>query len=425
MKLQAFVVGDLHLGAGSAEPELEDFDQDDHLARFVERIARPGSALIINGDFIDFPQIPPYTVGPADHLLWDEEASLAKLELALAAHPRPFDALATFVKNGGELRIHVGNHDLDLAWPAVQERLRRAVRGAIRFELSHSLYHGVHVEHGHMFTPENAPSHATAFIHSHPAPGGEHRYLERVWGTDFMLQFYNELERKNPFADNVKPTLTAAYYGIKNRWVGGRHIMRLLLFLKRSGVPWAGVASAVLDGGASEVHVPESIADDAWRQVLGERMATDDAFREELHQVVKSLPPEQQALLTDPRTVRLDVADAETESHGATLGIFREERQLRAARERLKASGVTHVVFGHTHEEINGELGGCLFNPGTWLPHLDFNRADVKAKIKAHGLTRDMLRDAALYDRSRKVAHIVPDPAGRSRVEVVLADDVT
>lgn len=426
MKLEAFVVSDLHLGAGAEEPELEDFAQDAELAGFVERIARPGTTLVFNGDFIDFPQIPGYEVAPVDYLLWDEAASLAKLELALKAHPRPFEALATFVQRGGELRIHVGNHDLDLAWPSVQARLRDVVGKDAQFELSHSLYHGVHIEHGHMFTPENAPTDATHFIHSITLPGGEeHAYLERVWGTDFMLQFYNALERENPFADNVKPMLTAAYYGIKNGWVNGRDLVRLLLFLKRAGLPWTGVTSAVLTGGASEVDVPKSIQDEAWQRVIGERMAKDPAFRSELRQAVRGLPAEQQALLADPKKVSLEVAGAEKESHGPTLGLFRDDRQVRAAKDRLKADGVTHVIFGHTHEIVDGDLDGCLYNPGTWLPHMDFNRPDVKAKIKAHGLTLEMLSDASLYDRVRKVAHVVPDPGGRSRVELVLADDVT
>jgi hypothetical protein len=89
----------------------------------------------------------------------------------------------------------------------------------------------------------------------------------------------------------------------------------------------------------------------------------------------------------------------------------------------MSKPGITHVVFGHTHEVLDKELKGCLFNSGTWLPCLDFSRPDVKAKIKAQGLTLDMLKEPKLYVRSRTVVRIVPDPAGRSRVELMLADD--
>lgn len=426
MTTEAFVVSDLHLGAGAAEPELEDFDQDEQLAAFVERIARPGVSLFINGDFIDFPQIPPYEVGPEDHLLWDEASSLAKLEMALLAHSKPFEALGRFVANGGALRLHVGNHDLDLAWPKVQERLRAVVGAGLQLSNTHSVYHGVHIEHGHMFTPENAPKMADSFIHAHSFPdGSEKTYLERVWGTDFMLQFYNDLERKHRFADNVKPMLTVLYYGIKNRWVGAKDLVRLVLFLKRSGIEWRGVASSVLAGPPGEQKVPESVQDEDWRHAIGERMATDVAFRKEMRETIAALPPEQQELLADGRTVKIEVAGAKsTTQAGNTLGLFREERQHRAARQRLESPGITHVVFGHTHEVIDGELDGCLFNPGTWLPHLDFGRADVEAKIKANGLTLAMLGDPALFLRERTVVHIVADPTGRSRVKLVNADDV-
>ena len=425
MKKEAFVVSDLHLGAGAIEPRLEDFDQDDHLAGFVDRIARPGVTIFINGDFLDLPQIPPYDLGPADHLLWDEASSIRKVESAIESHCHPFDALGRFVNKGGELWLHAGNHDLDLAWPGVQSRLRAEIGQAVKFSMTHSVYYGVHIEHGHMFTPENAPKNAASFLHTHRFPDGtEKAYVERVWGTDFMLGFYNDLERSHPFADNVKPILTALYYGIKNRWVGARDILRLVLYLKRAGVPWAGVGSAVLTAPPGEDKLPKAIDDAIWQRAIGERLAKDPKFREELRAEIAMLPQAQQALLDDGHRVQIGVGDAQTAPDGKTLGVFREERQHRAAAERLAAPGVTHVIFGHTHEEINGDMDGRLFNTGTWLPHLDFNRADVKAKIRAHGLTLDMLDDATLYDRRRMVARITPDPVGNSRVELVLADNV-
>src|SRR5688500_16923201 len=104
---EAFVVSDLHLGAGDFEPELEDFDQDEKLAAFLDQIARPGVTFFINGDFIDFAQIPPYDVPEPHHLLWTETASLTKVRLATNAHPLVFSALAEFLKKGGVLHMLV------------------------------------------------------------------------------------------------------------------------------------------------------------------------------------------------------------------------------------------------------------------------------------------------------------------------------
>src|SRR5687768_14731670 len=83
---EAFVISDLHLGAGDTDPELEDFDQDDKFAEFVGQIVGPGVTLFINGDFIDFAQIPPYEVPKPHHLLWTEAASLLKVQRATDAH---------------------------------------------------------------------------------------------------------------------------------------------------------------------------------------------------------------------------------------------------------------------------------------------------------------------------------------------------
>ena len=59
--------------------------------------ARSRSWFPINGDFVDFAQIEPLSVeGLPSWLLWDETASLTKLEASMGDHPLVFDALADF-----------------------------------------------------------------------------------------------------------------------------------------------------------------------------------------------------------------------------------------------------------------------------------------------------------------------------------------
>src|SRR5213078_3266139 len=121
------------------------------------------------------------------------------------------------------IRFLLGNHDLDMVWPEVQWRMHQALGAPPTEQLAYDLgahrFHGVHVEHGHHFTPENCPRIPTEFCY--PGPGGE-LYLERVWGTDFMLQFYNQLERDHPYADNVKPMLTVVWHGLRKGWIKAR-----------------------------------------------------------------------------------------------------------------------------------------------------------------------------------------------------------
>ncbi len=107
----------------------------------------------------------------------------------------------------------------------------------------------------------------------------------------------------------------------------------------------------------------------------------------------------------------------------ATLGLFRDRREERAARERMNASGITGVVFGHTHEKVDGALDGCLYNYGTWLPSLDLGSPHVKAKVDAHGLTLDILKDSTMYRAERTVVRLTPEPPHRTRIELVTADE--
>jgi len=272
-----------------------------------------------------------------------------------------------------------------------------------------------------MFTPENATNDAEAFIHEWPEGSGN-RYLERVWGTDFLLQFYNDLERTYPFAGAVKPTVAVLYRGLRNRWVRAREVVRLVLFLKRRGIPLTALTSAVLapkEAGFSDVLT--AFQEDEWEDAITQRFNEDPDFVAQVETEVKRLPENEQAIVAIPKKVEVGAGAGIAAEPGTTLGIFREDRELRAARARFAEPGVTHTVYGHTHVVVDGELEGRLFNPGTWLPHLDLSSPAVKAKIQAHGLTLDMLQDPALYVADRQVVHIIPDPPRTAKVQLVSA----
>lgn len=414
MTQRAYVVGDLHLGAGPNDP-LEDFDADDLFVTFCEKIAGPDTTLLLNGDIVDFAQIAPFEVPKRAHLLWTEAASLTKLETALAAHADFFDkGLARLLASGAQVKFLIGNHDLDMVWQRVQARLRQAlghdgdrlafVRGGVD-------YHGVHVEHGHAFTPENCPRDVLDFLHL-DADGVPR--LERVWGTDFMLQFYNDLERRYPFADCVKPMLKVVWHGLRKRWIGARTIARMLVFLKRRGLPWAAIADGAL-AGPDEVDGAEIAAafdDERWHEAVIERFA-DDGFVDDFKAALAELDRSEAQIVTAADHVDADTLATEpaaAAATAATLGLFRDGREVRAARAHF-AAGATHVVFGHTHEVVDGAENGRLFNYGTWIPSLDLKRPEVKERIDREGLTLEILGDKSLYATEQRVVRIEATPS--------------
>jgi UDP-2,3-diacylglucosamine pyrophosphatase LpxH len=421
MSARGYVAGDFHLGAGPGDP-LEDFRDDDLFAKCCGRIAGPETTLILNGDIIDFAQIPPFDVPKAANLLWTEQASLTKLRVALTEHGEFFAALAAFLKKGSRVEFLIGNHDLDMVWPAVQAELATELgsppRDCLRFTIGATVFHGVHVEHGHHFTPENCPRVTDQFLSA--GPGGV-PYLERVWGTDFMLRFYNQLERDYPFADKVKPMLTVVWHGLRQGWIGGGEIARFFLFLKRRGIPWSGIASAVLSPPTQLTPASAAATFDApaWKQAILERGRRDPEFVIALNEAVAELDPAEQRLATTSEKIETLDPSLGNDGSSATLGVIRDDRELRAGRDRLGGAGITHVVFGHTHAVVDGELGGRLFNHGTWLKHLDLKAEHVKAKIKQDGITLEVLKDDRLYAADRRLVRIDADPHYQAQVRLV------
>jgi hypothetical protein len=396
----AYIISDTHLAAG----RLDVFDQDVEIEGFVKSIAGPGTTLFLNGDFVDFVRVPPFEVPDSMHLLWDEKTSLQKLEKVVDAHPICFVALQAFIRTGGSLTLIIGNHDLDFTWPAVQERLRfilgRAGSESLRFIVGASEFHGVHVEHGHEFTPENCPRDPRSFFHEE----GGRVFIERVWGTDFMLRFYNQLETTHPYADKVRINSRLLWYAIKGRLITITDIVRLLVFLKGRGLPWRGIASSALGtGGTVEPGMlTSSFADPEWQEAVRSRLLDDPSCLAEVSAAVAQLSPSERSTLNRQFTVSMPAPDLATSTK--VLGLFRESREIRAARERLQRPGIVDVVFGHTHKVVNGHaiedpVARHLYNPGSWLPCLDLESDPVSHRLATEGLTLQLLNDESLYTK--------------------------
>lgn len=94
----------------------------------------------------------------------------------LAAHPVLEGALARHVARGGRVTLVPGNHDAALNDRAAIESLRRAVGAPDERQLTVSSWFirrsGVHVEHGHLYDPDNAPNHPLGGFDARTEPLG-------------------------------------------------------------------------------------------------------------------------------------------------------------------------------------------------------------------------------------------------------------
>lgn len=386
-----YIISDLHIGAGDY---LDDFDQDRSFKYFLEAISRhPGSELIINGDFIDFVSVTlkDETASPFSRLGCTEDESLRKLEKVIRAHPTVFSALRKYAKEKGHRVVLIpGNHDVDLFWPRVRERLLEAMGepDGDRFHFEKSgVYRqgGLYVEHGGQYFSDTVYENFSQPFLRDPK-SGEMR-LERCWANCFHDYITTGiLGRHNPFFNNVRPIPNMIYMCVQDEtwWLKLIFIYKLLRFIYKAGFPPFEEAREVLlekrgaggeEGGYGAGGVMHMMSGS---DVVDAREVIDTMQREAgLSSKDEPVQPEEVVLPVDSLAAR-------------------ESALMMAARDLLlTGDGIDVVAFGHEHHYYSNELspglgdrrGKYYINTGTWIPMLYLTR------------TRRMLRWRDLSDQ--------------------------
>jgi UDP-2,3-diacylglucosamine pyrophosphatase LpxH len=130
------LISDLHLGGGAAAaaagPAFADpFDQDEALLQFLGHLGRRQDGhhyrLVLLGDTLDFLRVP-VTGRRAGLYARNDIEAIGQLERIHGAHSAVFAGLATLLAGGAGVDVVVGNHDIELARPAVRARLRALLR---------------------------------------------------------------------------------------------------------------------------------------------------------------------------------------------------------------------------------------------------------------------------------------------------------
>lgn len=382
----AVVISDVHV-ADPTNKELDDFVRDDDFARLltevIPREAGGAAALIINGDFIDFPQVLPElgrnNLGPRFGATQDE--SERRLRRVIKGHPRVFKSLETFLEKGGQVLVVPGNHDADLHWPSVFQILREAVGGypepQLTFISSGEIdERRIHIEHGHQYSFDNKfKNWKHPFVRG--ADGVER--LERPWGTFFMDVIYNGIEQRYSFINQVHPKRRLAWAAIRSfrddESVGPSVIGNLLLFFIRHGKRY--LLEHLLGRRVDEVspqgveELLQSFGPGGSPQRL--RAIAEDAMRAQAENLVEQDAASGMLLLG------LEEGEGSGDERAVRWLLGRDDDRGMKKRERelLRSGEVDIVVFGHTHAPLDGNKlpprrGAAdprrVFNTGSWMP---------------------------------------------------------
>ncbi len=431
------IIGDLHMGAGFApDNPLEDFDSDDEFAGLLGSIVAESDAenvdveLIVSGDLFEFLQVPavddfdPQEVYPPEaYYPTSEESSVQKLDLIVAGHPVFFTALRDFIHPKHPRRnitIVKGNHDVNLYWSAVQDSIRQEIEATgerqvlLAFEERYVSREGVYVEHGNQYLePFNSFDNFEQPLD--PESPGE---LEIPSGSAFVMEFLNDVEREKWWVDSVVP-VTALIWHIFP--VDFEFAARMLVNLLKT-IPTLITVSFAAQGDADTLL--QQLEDEAQVAAMGERYATDEAFRREfnatLDQVLRAIAvPSDDMLPVSAETVRR-TATTEGETTAELFDIvLRQVAQTKFAEE-----GVEVVVFGHTHNPLCERLdGGMYLNVGTWVWWRDFSDTDLATWKEFYANPDDFVQPHYLtyvrvdYDKKGRPQAQLLDYAGQLAIE--------
>lgn len=429
---EVYLISDLHLGGvqpATTDPNDRGFRICTHgreLAQFVDALAAkpPSVELIVNGDMVDFLA---EDDGGAGWLAFtaSQADAVRKLDSIVSRDQPLFDAFARFVARGHRLVLLIGNHDVELALPAVRKRLGEhlGLTGQRDFEF---IYDGegyqigrALIEHGNRYDAFNVVDYdglrrLRSLLSRNQAVPADYNFAAPT-GSHIVAEVMNPIKAEYRIIDLLKPENDVMIPVLMAIEPGYRKVLTRMAALglqarkHRLAAPampsFAGDISSQGRGGsfsdtsfASDISSPPSQPDPLetiMRERLGANAATvmaagsaapsfaeDISARETIDRtlgIVRLLLSNSRdavqtrlpALLAAVRSVQCDTTFArDTECYTEYLGAAKD----------LAAGGFDYVIFGHTHAARDIALpGGARYlNLGTWADLICFPSHIVK-----------------------------------------------
>lgn len=418
-----FVISDLHLGGDNPHA----MSQPRKLAEFVSGLPRKLAAdealdLVIAGDFIDFLSVPPWSDWTAD-----PAEAIAKLNKVVGkagdgeGFSPVFDALGAHVAAGHRLTVMLGNHDLELTLPPVQnaflERLGASPHDVL-FLLDGRAYRvgGALIEHGNRYDNANANDfthlRALSSVLSRGETPGDEAKVTVSTGSQLVQRVVNPLKGRYPFVDLLQPAGVLLLYLIASfePSLVRKHLTEIPLLLgaqKKAEANAEGKkpgATANVAGSVDEVNpalraafpdLDNAISSPAENVGFFDAVSGvwDSVFSDSIAELVQKNKPISPERLAKIRIALGDfVAQDRSFDRSGPDGPY-----ANAAGRLLQLAGVETVVMGHTHlARHHGPAERATYiNTGTWAdvviirPELVASGSDEELAQFVVGLVKD------------------------------------
>jgi predicted phosphodiesterase len=376
--MRTIVLGDAHLTRHTPAPVVGD------LCALVR--AHAGGRVVVAGDLFDLSAVLPQPT----------------IDEVLGRHPTLRATLGEHVTRGGELWLAAGNHDAELVergGVALAEALALDAGARARVRTTPWFFRDgdLHVEHGHLYDPDNAPEHPLVrgqaslgvhFVREFIAPTGAYAYLNENDETPLDL-FVRAFTR----------------YGLRGPYVVYRFFHAAATALAKSGPLYAARGEsaegrarleAFAAAAGAEPGATRRLADAAPRPTLESLRAT--FARLYLDRVAATIAMGSGAALFASGRAHagavalgagaLVMAASWMAGHDRHRGTV-VERLAHGARLVREATGASVVVFGHTHRESCADgyanTGSFAFSRGTHRPYLEIEGAPGAARAVPRG----------------------------------------
>ena len=288
-----YILSDLHLGEGRSREtlrysRLEVFFYDQELSNFVDRVLVEAMAthtparLILNGDVFDFlavTRLPSATELRQDRMRLQRSEhkfgltttapkSAWKLGRIVAGHPSFFRAVLRFAAQGFPVTIIRGNHDAELFWDIVRDRLHTeldavvaaegidlppaTLRERVTFEPWFYWEPGrIWVEHGHQYEASNSfRFHMNPVLPARYSDAGA-PVLDYPTGSLFVRHVYNKIKIVDPYSN---------YYVSLDQYMGIVGSANFFAMARTLGLHLPFFLRAIRDARFFELHGMEDIA---------------------------------------------------------------------------------------------------------------------------------------------------------------------